>query len=269
MTQPRTAISLLINTYKLNRPDLRKTDAESILSALAEPQRIANEFSDRDETISKDPRLTGEGRRDAVTTAGREALAALDKWCTRFVGLDANKAQVIAELSAIAARPRPTEPAIALSEALVRAEIRRAAATMTDEEAESLFRTGDAQVRAALQQAPHITVRNGSVRVRPFVSDATRDAVLLEAAGKTRPDLADSLHDIQVTRDLYASTATAVRRAILDRVPDAEYPAAPPAIPPSIKILACAGAGRGAQPEASVRDAEGITPETSPDIALA
>lgn len=219
----RNLVNDLIHTYKLNGLGLKRADESAILGNLAEPERLTDALSRRLAEIAEDRRLTADGRADAARTAGRETLAALEEWhAPKRDGLERQEHAIRAEMAASVTRPRSS----AMEDALLRGEIRRAAADLTDLQTETLFRQGDALVRDALSEVGRIVVRNGAVSLRPYISPETRDAVLLDAAQQARPDLADALHDVRETGAVYASVAAAVRRIVANAAPGAiERPA--------------------------------------------
>lgn len=177
-------------------------------------------FLDQLDRINADERLTPAGRTDAARTAGRDLLATLDKWATpKLGGLKANETAARAELQGAVSRQRATDPARAVEDALARAEVRRSANGLSDDELERLFAGGDGLIRDALLERPRISVRNGSVMVRPFVRPEVADALLIADAEGQRPDLADRLADLAELRDLYTGAAGAVRRLVAEVAP--------------------------------------------------
>lgn len=225
----RNPITDLIATYRLNGLSLRQASQDQILAVIAEPERLANTWLERANAIADDPNLTPVGRAAAALKSAREILMAVEKWVAPLLtGLAANEQAKREEISALAGYPRPTDPAEAVTQALIRAEIRRAAAGLSNEAAENLYRLSDALVRAALDEAPRIVVNdNGFATSRSFVTPEVRDEVLTDSAVRTRPDLGDALHDIAEIRSIYTVCANIMRRLVTEAVPAAAYPETP------------------------------------------
>ncbi|MCL4820370.1 MAG: hypothetical protein KJ067_14590 [Vicinamibacteria bacterium] len=215
-------ISDLRSVYERSGIRLRKADPREALRDIVALESEVAGFLDKLGKIAEDPRLTGEGKADAARTAGRELLDRVDKWATpKLDGLKANETAARTELHGAVSRQRSTDPARAVEDALLRSEIRRSANGLADDELERLFANGDGLIRDALLERPRISVRNGSVMVRPFVRPEVADALLIEDAEGKRPDLADRLADLAELRDLYTGAAGAVRRLVAEVAPSA------------------------------------------------
>lgn len=231
------AIRERVAVSRYNGLGLRRAKQDEVLAELSVPVALEAAFERRLDEIDADERLTGEGKADAARGARAEMAAGVQKWVgPRLAGLAAQERAVRAELSALAAAPKPSDPAEALTFALVRHEIRLAAGNLDDLQAETLFRLGDATTRAALMEGPRVVKgSNGFLSVRPFIPDVLRDQILIETAGRLRPDLADTLHDVAEVKDLYSSIAATLQRIGAEVAPMDTRPA--PASPPEIRIL--------------------------------
>jgi hypothetical protein len=235
MQRPRNKTRDLIGVIRLNRPNLRKADPELHLGHLAEPERMVEVFYDRLDAIEKDPRLTPQGRADAGAAAGHAAIAALQKWYQGRVGnLDDVENATLQQLWPLVRRARPTDTVAAVSEALIRHEIRLSAAGLNDIQVETLFRQGDAVLREALLEAPRVHVGEHSASLRPFIEREKADEILLEDAARMRPDLGDSLHDIRELRSMYETVAATVKSQVDEHV-NINMPEHAPVAPSAIR----------------------------------
>jgi hypothetical protein len=204
-------------------PTLRRADVVAAGEDLATPAGISRRFLDKAAEIRRDARLTPTGQRDALREAGRAAWAEAEAWLTaKRAGLDAHEERILAEMRQAVLRPKASDLADRIEAALLRAEVRRGAAGLNPSELELLYRAGDSTVRAALEELPRIEAHgNGAVSVRPYVSEALRDEVLLDAGEKARPDLADTLHDVRLIRSVFATVTGALRQQISRESPNA------------------------------------------------
>ena len=227
-------VSDLIRQYTTGTVQrLRRFDGSGIANTLSEVERLSRAFWERREAIAADERLTGAGRTDALRNAGRETLAALEKWHEPLrKGLDAHQQQLMSEiLASVTPSSRSSDLGDRLEGALLRSEVRRAAQGMDALQLEILYRNGDATVRKALEELPNITVGKHGVSVRPFIPDELRHEVLLEAGRRARPEAAEQIHDIVEVRGVYNIVAAALKREIEQAAPGAVDP-------PAVRVVA-------------------------------
>jgi hypothetical protein len=225
----------LIATMKLNGgPDLRRADREKVMaSAFDVALTIKRTFDAAVDKIRADQRLTAGGRAVDAHAAGNAAREAAGKHFTPLLdGLDRAEQQVRAVLGPLAIAPSPSDPGERMEAALLRQEVRRQAEGLDDGAIESLYRSGGPVVRRALEELPRFGP-HGIVRpyVRPEVLAELRETALLDAAKTHRPDLADQLHDIAQTRELYTIIAGNLQAHLAREAPE------PPPAPASASRL--------------------------------
>lgn len=226
-----TIIKDLLRTVRLNGPALKRADPEALLGALGQVDVLADAFVQRVKDIEADVRLTSAGRADAIRTAGRETLDALSKWeQPRHAGLDENERVTRAKLAATLARPKPADLAGAVNEAMLRAEYRRVAASLSEPARQALFANGDTLVREALSEAVCVTVnpQSGIASAAPYVTPDFADGILMADAERSNPELGDALHDIRETRSGFVTVAGALRKLVSDATPAEPSTPAPP-----------------------------------------
>jgi len=207
---------------------LKRSDGRGPADDLAEAERISRSFNDERQKIARDPRLTQAGRTDPLRAAGKKTLGELEKWSgpLREV-LDRHEAQLIAELRAAVEPEPPKDMGQRLEGVLLRGEIRRAAAGMSPEQLEILYRGGDSTIRNALSELPKVELKGGAVRILRYISDEVRQDVLMEAGRQALPDKADLLDDLLEVRGAFDSVAVAIRGEIKKLAPSAVPEPAP------------------------------------------
>jgi hypothetical protein len=205
---------------------LRRADRGQLFAEFGEYEKLGDEFDRRLSAIHADPHLNAEGRdaqRHAECRRFREVLTG--RIPKRLDGLDVHERSIKTELGPHVIAPRPTDAGEAVAAAMLRAEIRRTAQDLDDEQLAELYRSGGAVARAALEELPAIRLNHGVLNVRPFVpSKELREAVLLEVAQRVRPELADQLHDISETRRAFTLLAGSLQQHIAASMPDAMEP---------------------------------------------
>lgn len=222
-------ISELVSTYRRNGLGFHQSAFETdILAELdSRPGAVEREFLTSRERISRDGRLTAEGKKDALREAGRAAAKKLREWLDpRVTNITKAENERIERLR-VAATPAPvTDTAARIEAAMLRAEIRRQAGTLSPEVVEQLYRDGGAMVRAALEELPRIvTTDGGFTRVEPFVPTALREQVIIDEGSRLEPDVANELHDLRTAREVLTTATAQLVRAIETEAPGAiEHP---------------------------------------------
>jgi hypothetical protein len=205
----------------------RRADAGKVLADLqARVMKPTHEFDAKIEAIERDRHLAPEGKQAQKHSAGLALLGAVEAWFKEHHdGLAGAERHVRAELSPLIVATRPSDPAAALEQALVRQEVRSRAQGMSEEQREQLYRQGNSIIRAALDEMPSIasSEEHGTVSVRPFVKpevrERLREEALQEVARRQRPDLADMLDDITTTRQAYTLLAGSLKQHVLHQAP--------------------------------------------------
>jgi hypothetical protein len=161
--------------------------------------------------ITTSTKLTPEGKRDALRDLDAEVLASADAAVRPLLAAcEANEAACLSELMAVTA-PAPLSDWRAVAHELRKQEVRAAVAGLDGPALELVFRQGDATIREALTDRHRIQVlEHGVIKVGPYITDQVREQVALEAAKTRRPDLADRLHDVRLTKDFYKAMHNAL-----------------------------------------------------------
>ncbi len=198
----------LVDTHKQNGLGLMRAKTESVLEELAKPLEIERDLHAKLDSIRSDQHLTDDGRGDRVREVVRSLSAALKQWHAGHQdGLTRNRARVLDEMRAAITPAPSSDVAFRVEQALLRGEVRRAAAGLDQDGLEQLYRQGDAVTRAALEEAPLVAAgRDGGVVVRT-ISPELRENVLLDVAGQVRPDLTERLRDLGVVERVYGTAA--------------------------------------------------------------
>jgi hypothetical protein len=194
--------------------ELRRGSATALGERCEEPLRLAHALERKVDVIDGTHRLTPEGRAEDRLEAARETRAAAKAWIEPILaGLDKHEKAELARAAEVSAPTRSDNLADRIEAALQRAEIRRSLPVGMDQLAvDALYRNGGPIVRAALDELPRVEVKNGVGVVKPYVSPELRQAILLDAAKTARPEIADALHDVEVTRSVCRGVHAALMR---------------------------------------------------------
>jgi len=209
----------------------RFDDVAGMAATLTEAENIQESFSRKLDEIASDSRFTVTGKEEARVTAGRKALAALEKWHGPLrTNLEAHEQQLRDELRAVVSpKPPSGDVATRMEGFMVRSELRRAVAGKDREQIEVLYRTSkNPLIRKALEEIPDIvTTKDGALIEKPFITDEVREEVLLDAGRRALPETSERIEDINEVRGVYSSIAVALRREVEEAAPGSVERAVP------------------------------------------
>ena len=200
----------------------RRADREAFGQKLLQGRWVADSLEQRVAEIEGDSRLTGDGKLDAKTTAGGDALRELKKWHEPIMdGLAKHEEALVTEIRAKTVRLPPADADTRLERALLRAELRSQVRGLNPLRRELLYRTGNQAIRDAMDESVFVTVSNDVPRVESFVSPEVRDEVALGVAETEMPEQADMLSDIRSQREVLQHVASAIEVGITQVAPGA------------------------------------------------
>lgn len=187
--------------------------------------RLACDFEDRVQAIRSDQNLSAAGRQDAMTKAGVETLAAVDKWLApRLRSTEERAASVRAEMGKAMTPLFPPDASARADAAVLRAEYRRIADGLSPLEVEQMFSQGDATVRAALTERRRVEAKDGGVSIHEYVPAETREVALVESVRSARPDLVKGLAAIAEVQERHQTVANFVASVVQRHAPRAVAP---------------------------------------------
>ena len=212
----------LIAQHRRGGLRFRRADREAFAQQLLQGQWVADVLERRLAEIADDSRLTADGKLDAKTKAGEDAVRELKKWREPIMaGLDKHENALVTEIRAKTVRLPPADAGERMERALLRQELRAQVRGLDQIGRDLLYRTGNQTVRDAMDESPLIVVDNGLARVESFISPELRDEVALQAAETEMPEQADTLHDLRSQREVMQHVASAIEVGIKQVAPDA------------------------------------------------
>lgn len=195
------------------------------VGGIGEAERIAAEFDGHIYATENDRNLTAEGKHEAIATLVRTKTVEIEKWHAQLrAGLDTHEAHLLGQLRGAVTPARSTDPTDRVEAAMLRAEVRRTAASLNEHQLAQLYRTGTPVIREALTEVPRIVVTSVSVRAIPFVSAETRDEVLIAAGREVNPDAGEMLDRVRDVRGAYQTIAIALTAMVKAEAPEAIAP---------------------------------------------
>ena len=225
-------IKELIAQHCSHGMQFRRADREFFVAKILDAGKIADKFGTQLLNIKEDTRLTGEGKRDSRTAAGRSALDELGKWRDPILaGLDRHEESLLGKLRQTVTLP-PADAGERMERALIRSEIRAQARGLDAQQREILYRVGDRVVRDALDETPFIVTTEGMPRIENFITPEIRADVILDEAQSRMPEEADLLDDVRNQREIAEIIGNHIEKAIHADAPGS----APDALSDALKV---------------------------------